>query len=399
MPKRREVSRHTIIFLFNFFTMKKLALFSALFALTVSLFFVACKKDEFQKINNNLEYANPNNPYDYVGVRHNEGLDILKKNTDDRNINLAQYLQILADNGIGDASYKPIAEDFVLMLSSKDPIKVIMDKLQKEGRVSEALYSSMLQLDEIVQTKGFSNELTPAVKSFEATITSLNLSTKEAEFLYHATSIARYSNAYWIEDGMNSTIERRPTPKQVYAISCDIIAGAATIETGPGALGAAAAASALAERWWDFCNSLIMPPHYGWPWGGGIIGYPCNPGYACPCTIDLNPAGIDPYYMVGTGLSLLENAVVLDMDGAALDPAFINGLRGGTFDLSTTFTVPQDVVNRIYESNTFPTPTEPTVFTQGLKDVIDVEGNSCILFPVTYSDGSKVTWYVIVDAN
>ncbi|MBC7776416.1 MAG: hypothetical protein H7246_13355 [Phycisphaerae bacterium] len=376
--------------------MKKLALFSALFALIVTLFFVACKKDEAQP-SNALDYANPNNPYDFVGAKHNEGLDILKANKTGQGLNMAQDFQILAAHGFGDGDYKAHAENFAIMLSSRDPIKAIMAKFRNEARVSENLYAAMLQLDEIVSTKGLSKELTPAVKTFEVSIPSLNLKEKETEILYCATSIARFSNTYWMAEGKTSSADR-DIWRTIAIVAGDIAAGVgAGLEGGSveDIINAASDGSDLVRDLWD-SGSIAAGPTYGWPWGGGIMGYPCNPGWACPCTIEMDPLNIGPYYMAGTGFTLSDDVVALVMDGSGLDPVFRNMISGGTFDLATNFTVPQNIVEHLYTSGNFPIPAEPTVFTQGLKEVIQGDGTYTIVFPVTYLNNSSSVWCVTI---
>ena len=57
--------------------MKKLVFLSALFALVAALVFTACKKDETTQSTETATWANPANPFDDFGARHNEGLDVL----------------------------------------------------------------------------------------------------------------------------------------------------------------------------------------------------------------------------------------------------------------------------------------------------------------------------------
>lgn len=377
--------------------MKKLALFTALFTLIATLFFVACKKDDSTPTSS-LELANPDNPFDYVGQKHNEGLDLLKQEKTRRGLDMAEDFQLLAKHGFGSGNHKPYVADFAVLIAADDPIKNILDKYRLQGLVSEKHYSAMMQLGEIVKTKGYSTELTVAVKTFEASIPQLNLTAKETEILYQACAIARYSNAYWMADRKNESVERRPW-RILSIIAGDIAGGWIAAEAGGSVeevIGAASAASELVDELWER-GSLAAAPVYGWPWGGGILGYPCNPGYACPCTIEMDPFNIGPYYMSGIGFTLDAGVVVMAMDGSALDPQFYNMISGGNFDLTTEFTVPQNIVDHIYATGNFPVPAEATVFTLGPKEVILSDDTYTIVFPVTYPNGSNATWFVTID--
>ncbi len=398
--------------------MKKLVLFSALFALLAALVFTACKKDEPTAQNTQAAaWANPANPFDIVGQQHNDGLDILRSQADGRPVDMAGDFRLLEEHGFGKADYKSMTADFALLLTSDRPLMVIADKHLNEGNMTRDLHTALGKLNEIVLANGLTAQLNAEARAFEASIPSLGLSADETRALYSAASVARYSNQYWSAVAANDAATGRyKLPPIVGTILKDI---AGFIDKGvdkDGNVNWAAGVIGAIEA-----SFLGMAPHggdgdghpgdddqglfgihttslpIGIPMGGGIFGPPCAPGYACPCTIEFNPDPIGLYYMAGDGFALAQEGIVLDMDASAFSPDFLKSLSSGTFYLDRDFTVPQNVVAELLSAGGFNVPDEPTVWEKGDKTVITVGNSSMLVMPVGYSDGSGAIWYVVLN--
>lgn len=390
--------------------MKKLVLLSALTLFVTALFFTACKKDQdFQTQANEL--ANSANPYDLVGVKHNEGLTILAQNKADGNYDIAQRFQVLADHGFGTPDRIPTMSDYGVMIAASDPIRAAYDQLKKDNKVSENLYNAMMSLNNIVRSYAYTDELTLKVKDFEAGIPSLGLTEKENKTLYVAASIARYSSHYWQVNkyGANAVnADRRPTPRSAYILACDILGGAAAAETGVGILvmgEAAAVASELGANWWDFWNKSIAPGGgsggngpFSIHWGCSSYNGECTPGRCMICNFTADPLPLDLFTATGPGYAVNQNAVFFDLDGSKLDAEFIESLKTGIYNLGEDYTVSQDIVEKVYEASGLQAPKEETVLPKGDKQVIYDEetGTYSILIPVTYQTEKSSFWLLMI---
>lgn len=394
--------------------MKKLVFLSALFALVAALVFTACKKDETTQSPETATWANPANPFDDFGARHNEGLDVLFAHPEVKPTDVAGVFRLLSENGFGQGDVKAYQQDFSRLLSMKRPIKEIADKHFREEKISEGLHLALLELDKIVMEKGFTDLLTTEVRTFEAKIPGLQLSENEARQLYQATSTARFSNQYWRAKQSGHATERIYTnTEKLLIIAADVAAA------GGGPL---AAIEASAATGWliDFINGLVintggdgggdggngeftLPPTFdaislpvGWPWGGGIFGPPCNPGYACPCTIELDPLDPAPFYMAGPGFYAGEPSLVLNMDGSQLGNELYDQLNTGNFHLDRDFTVPAETINALRAASGLPPQDMPTVFEKGDHEVIVMGKIYVVHIHVWYADGSELDVWIFI---
>lgn len=378
--------------------MKKIALFSVLFTFLAAFFFTACEKDKVVAPLQQTGYANTNNPFDYIGVKHNECLDILAQHEASVNNKIEKAIQVLADNGQGTVDFAAIKSDMALVLSSKDPIGDWITKAQQEGRMSATMFEVMTQLNEIVKKYAFSSQLTQEVIALENTFSGLSLSAQELQTLYGAASVARFSNAYWTANqhqGLESRIQKH------HAVIGADIAGATVGGLGTGGIMVVASAALFswgASELWDAFNTVYTGGggRFGWRWGGGIYGPPCDPTYACPCTIEPGGGSGELFYMSGTGFAMDASTILMAMDGSELDPGFAEIFNTGIYPQEYDFTVSQEVVDQLYHASGLEAPTGPTVFRAGQKEVIVLESCYVIDFPVVYDDGSEASWIVTI---
>lgn len=399
-PKPGEKSRQTDITLFNSHTMKKITALFALLTLTLGLVFVACKKDENEIDVQSLSYANPENPYDMVGVKHNEGLKILHEKNPANNMNAEKSLSVLAENGFEKLDFSTLSEDFTTILSAKNPLTAVAEKKWKAGKISEKLNRAIITLNDIIQKNCYTPQLAQEIKNYEASVAKLQLSNEETRILYNVTSVARFSNAYWMEQ--DKAVERA-IPRKDYVMLCDVAGGLGAASSGGGILlvaEAAALASELGGNLWDWVNGIVVPNNpggpIGWGWGGGIYGPPCNPGYACPCTIEFTEQLSNDFYMTGFGAAVSDDLVTLVMDGHALDPGFRQIFSTGVYNQEYEFTMPQDIVNGVYAASGLPAPQEPGVSPAGPKQVVESDGASSLILPIPYFDGIRIYIIIIV---
>jgi hypothetical protein len=378
--------------------MKKITALFVFCTLTIATFFVACKKENNTLSVQEYSYNNPNNPYDLIGVKHNESLQILHENNPANNMNADQSFRVLAEHGYEKLDFKNYATDFATLWGSKEPLKAIASLKYKKGVLSENLYQALLSLNDIVHQHAYTQQLAPAVISFENTINGLQLSENETRTLYYATSIARYSNEYWMNYTSNND---RDITRKDYVMLCDVAGAVGAASSGGGILvagEAAAVASELGGVVWDFVNGMVIPNPGGpisWGWGGGIFGPPCAPGYACPCSIEFNPnAYSSEFSMAGFGTAVGDSAVMMVMDGQALDPGFEQIFSTGTYQQQFDFTMPQDIVNGVYAAAGLPAPQEPGISPAGPKEVVASEGAYSLILPIIYPGFTRI--YIII---
>lgn len=397
--------------------MKKLVFLSALFALVAALVFTACKKDETTQSPETATWANPANPFDHVGMLHNQCLDVLTKHPGFNPMDAAEGFRILAEEGFGQGDLKTFQRDFSGLYTMKHPIKGIADRRFHEGSISEGMHKALLELDKIVMGTAFTDQLNTDVRAFEATIAGRKLTDDETRMLYQSSSTARYSNQYWSSKGADHATDRKYTNfEKGVIIGADVV----------GALGggvSGALTSIGMGGFIDFVNNFIviggggngggdgdgkleelpLPPSagqaaqlIGWPWGGGIYGPPCNPGYACPCTIELNPLDPAPFYMAGQGFYTGEELLVLDLDGSQLGDELYDQLNTGNFYLDRDFEVPSNTINALRAANGLPPQDMRTIFPEGDHPVSAYTNAHIIHIVVVYDDGTTVNVVIII---
>ncbi len=393
--------------------MKKLVLLSALFALAAALVFTACKKDETPAAA--APWANAANPFDHFGQQHNDGLDLLEKLRAHDGPDLDGDFRILAEHGYEMPDRRAFEADFALVVASRDPLRTACQKLRQEGRMSDKLLSTMEKLDALLASSGLTGQFAADVKALEATVPTLGLTEKEAETFYMATSIARFSNQHWMQEGSEAaSLRMKKWLRALLVIGADVAGGILSENVGIGI-----ECSILVK---DLTQGIVTSDGGGdddegeptddeggifakkwksWQWHWGMViwpelGLPCAPGFAIPCGILPNPGPNGPYDMSGPGVALASDVVTLVMDGSALDPDFLKSLDSGVWEQGGDFTVPREVVEEIMEQGGFDAPTYETVFTAGSKQVINIGDQHLIIIPVAYPDGTTATWLISI---
>lgn len=382
--------------------MKKLVLLAAWAALFAASVFVACQKDQPAIEPTLSACANPKNPFDFVGARHNEALDILAKHNPQKRRDLAGDFQILSENGFGKADHQLIMADFALMMASKDPFQLISDKLLKEGRIGQDLHAALFGLKKIILENTAPGLLASEIRSFEANISGMGLSENEEKALLMACSVARHSNQYW--NSATAKQREQENPADADWINFIDIIGMLDyyMETGDvfGSIMAGGEASFGASiNVGGGANDLPAPVQVGWAYGDhpDFPDQPCKADYWDICAIENTASASGAYYMAGSGFAMSADAFVLGMDGSQLAPEFIESLSTGTWDLETDYTVPQEVVNGLLHAGGFPATDLPTVFTAGPKEVVSIDDTTLMItIQVVMNDGAHQTWFIII---
>jgi hypothetical protein len=169
--------------------------------------------------------ANPDNPYDNAGKKHNEMLDIIIDGIDNGTLpNNNKSIPDLLD-GIIPVCF-PLFEDFFnfddystffketneeIINTSQIDSKQYYNNLLEEGTISGDLHNKLIKLNAIVSSNNSYEKIISMVKDLEAETKGI-LNETEIPVFYSASSVARYSTFYWNTEGNELQILAKNSP-------------------------------------------------------------------------------------------------------------------------------------------------------------------------------------------
>ena len=153
-------------------------------------------------------FDNPNNPYDYVGVQHNLGLDAIAASPNFGNLTIEEAYAIAYEtvaNNLGVTENVPYetAEPAFALTGAAEPLLEVAQILFSDGDISEQAYNSIVELNQLFDTDDpqvFGNSV---LNMEEAILQNGAYTTFELEVLLGGTSIARHSTCYWIDAALD----------------------------------------------------------------------------------------------------------------------------------------------------------------------------------------------------
>lgn len=154
-------------------------------------------------------FDNPDNPYEYVGVQHNLGLDAVAASADLNNLSVEKAYYIAYEtvaNNLGANQQVPfeLIKDAFVFMDHAEPLLAAADFLVTEGDISDQAYQQIIKLNYLLDNSPDPQTLGLAILDLEKEIMqNTAYTTFELEVLLGGTSIARHSTCYWINAALD----------------------------------------------------------------------------------------------------------------------------------------------------------------------------------------------------
>ncbi|MFK8103781.1 MAG: hypothetical protein AB8G15_14700 [Saprospiraceae bacterium] len=203
--------------------MKNLMKFGFSFLILCVLLLTSCSKEaplQPQKAANDpiplaneeveLCFANPNNPYEYVGEQHNLGLDRIAETPGFENLSIEEAHAIAAETveanlGVDEGVPFQDLTDAYEFTNSEEPFLEVAQSLASDGTISDEAYSKLLEMNQILDDSEDPVSFGEKMIDFENEVMNNgSFTAEELEIILGAASIARHSTCYWMTAALNA---------------------------------------------------------------------------------------------------------------------------------------------------------------------------------------------------